>query len=126
MVTTNRNKSAIELRNEIARSREQLARDLVRFRDELDLSKKIKRSFQRQPAVWIAVLMAAGAGAVILLTRKKKVHVDSRRAPAPKNSFLQAGFILGALRIAASLAKPQIEAFLAQKIRRYGGRRGEK
>ena len=126
MAKTNRKKSAIELRNEIAHSRDQLARDLARFRDEVDLPKKLKRSFQRQPAVWITALTAAGAGAVMLLTRKKKVYVDSRRTPARKNSLLQAGFILGVLRIAAGLVKPQIEAFLAQKIRGYGGRRGEK
>jgi len=98
----------------------------VRFRDEVDLSKKIKRSFQRQPVIWIAAMAAAGAGAVVLLTRKKKIHVDSRSAPAPKNGLLQAGFLLGALRIAASLLKPQIEAFLAQKIRNYGDGRREK
>ncbi|HXX41820.1 MAG TPA: hypothetical protein VEI58_06105 [Chthoniobacterales bacterium] len=126
MATRNRNESAIELRKEVVRSREQLAHDLVRFRDEVDLSKKIKRSFQRQPVIWIAAMAAAGAGAVILLTRKKKIRVDSRSASAPKNGLLQAGFLLGALRIAASLLKPQIEAFLAQKIRNYGGGRREK
>jgi hypothetical protein len=120
----NNNKSAAELRLEVARSREQLTRDVARVRDELDLPRKIRRSFQRQPAGWIVSLVAVGLVATALLTRKKQVYVDSHNSPPPKKSrLLEAGFILGVLRIAAGLAKPHIEAFVSRKMRGYGNRR---
>src|SRR5579864_6722702 len=109
----NNNKSAAELRLDVARSREQLTRDVARVRDELDLPRKIRRSFQRQPAGWIVSLVAVGLVATALLSRKKKVYVDSSKsAPEAKSRLLQAGFILGVLRIAATLAKPHLEAFV--------------
>jgi hypothetical protein len=120
----NNNKSAAELRLEVARSREQLTRDVARVRDELDLPRKIRRSFQRQPAGWIVSLVAVGLVATALLTRKKKVYVDSSKsAPEAKSRLLQAGFILGVLRIAATLVKPHLEAFVSRKMRGQGNRR---
>jgi hypothetical protein len=121
----NNNKSAAELRLEVAHSREQLTRDVARVRDQLDLPRKIRRSFQRQPAGWIVSLVAVGLVATALLTRKKKVYVDSGKASSsrPKSRLLEAGFILGVLRIAATLAKPHIEAFVSRKMRGYGNRR---
>jgi hypothetical protein len=120
----NNNKSAAELRLEVARSREQLTRDVARVRDELDLPRKIRRSFQRQPAGWIVSLVAVGLVATALLTRKKKVYVDSSKSvPEAKSRLLQAGFILGVLRIAATLVKPHLEAFVSRKMRGQGNRR---
>jgi hypothetical protein len=126
MATRDRNKPPNELRQEVARSREQLARNMTRFREEVDLPRKFRRSFQRQPVVWMVVLAAVGTGGVVLLSRKKKVYVDSQKASLPKSNLLRTGFILGALRIAANLAKPHIETFLRQKMRGYGGPRQEK
>jgi len=61
MVTPNRNdKSPNGLRREVARSRQQLGRDVERFRDELAFPKKIRRPFQRQPGIWITGLAVAG------------------------------------------------------------------
>jgi hypothetical protein len=120
----NNNKSAAELRLEVARSRELLTRDVARVRDELDLPRKIRRSFQRQPAGWIVSLVAVGLVATALLTRKKKVYVDSSKSPPEaKSRLLQAGFVLGVLRIAATLVKPHLEAFVSRKMRGQGNRR---
>ena len=123
MATRDRNKPSNELRKEVARSREQLARNVTRFREEVDLPQKFRRSFQRQPVVWMVALAAVGTGAVVLLSRKKKVYVDSQKASLPKSNLLRTGFILGVLRIAAGLAKPHIETFLTQKMRGFGGPR---
>lgn len=120
MATTDRNdKSLSDLRRNVARSRERLAHDVERFRDELDIPKKIRRSFQRQPVVWVAGLTLAGVAMVLLLARKRKCAPEMRGARAPKSNLLQAGFMLGALRIVANLIKPHVETFLAQKLRGY-------
>ena len=127
MATTNRsNKSSTELRKHVVHSREQLVHDVDRLRDELDFPKKIRRSFQRQPAVWIVGVVAAGVVVTLMLSRAKKAGPKERRAPAPKSGILQAGFMLGALRIVASLVKPHLEAFLTQKLRGYGSGPREK
>jgi hypothetical protein len=127
MATTNRsNKSSTELSKEVVRSREQLVRDIDRLRDELDFPKKIRRSFQRQPALWITGVAAAGVIVTVMLSRKKKAGPKDHRMPVQKNSILQAGFMLGALRIVANLIKPHLEAFLAQKLRSYGDEPREK
>ena len=126
MATTNRNESPDELKREIVRSREQLGREIIRFRDELDLPKKIRRSFQQKPAIWIGVMVFTGAGMVALLSRKRRSDGSNRTAPAPKSRLLQAGFILGALRIAANLVKPHVEQFLTEKLRRYRREQREK
>jgi hypothetical protein len=128
MATPNRNDQAPgELKREVARSRQQLSREVERFRDELDFPKKIRRSFERRPALWIAGVTVAGAALVLLLAHKRKTGPAPRAAPAPKSSLLQAGFMLGALRIVANLIKPHLETFLEQKIRGYSaGSRREK
>ena len=127
MATTNRsNKSSTELRKEVARSRDQLVRDVDRFRDELDFPKKIRRSFQRQPALWITGVAVAGVLVTVMFSRTRKAGPKERRALAPKSGLLQAGFMLGALRIVANLAKPHLEAYLAQKLGSYGRESREK
>jgi hypothetical protein len=117
--TSRNNKSATELRKEVAGSREQLARDLGRVRDELDLPTKIRRSFQRRPATWVVLLIAAGLVTTAVLTRKKKIYVDREKSTRSKGKLLQAGFALGVLRIAANLAKPYIESFVSRRMGRY-------
>jgi hypothetical protein len=117
-------KSSAELRTEVARSRQELSRDVARVRYELDLPAKVRRSFQRQPGAWIVGLAIAGLVGAAVLTRKRKVYVGTGKgAPAEKSKLLQAGFILGVLRIAANLCKPYIEEFVSQKIRSHGNKR---
>ena len=116
-----------ELRKEVGRSREYLARDIERLRDELDFPKKIRRSFERRPAAWIAGVSIAGLAVTALLFRKRKTRSGSQNAPPPpKSGLVQAGFMLGVLRIAANLLKPHVEAFVARKIRGYGSGSREK
>jgi hypothetical protein len=112
------NKSATELIDEIERSRQRVTRNLASLRDELDLLRKIRRSFRRQPAVWIVAAVALGLALTAISTRKKKVYVGARS----KKQLLEAGFLLGALKIAATVFKPVIVPFLQQKVSEFSGR----
>jgi len=57
-----------------------------------------------------------------VLTRKKKVIVDAKGGTKSKHPLLEAGFVLGALRIAASLLKPVVINLVEKKLRSYSGR----
>jgi hypothetical protein len=115
-------KSAAELIDEIERSRQRVSRNLARMRDELDLSRKIRRSFRRQPAVWIFAAITLGLVLSAISTREKRVQVDGKRRVKSKNKLLEAGFLLGALKVAATIFKPVIVPFLQQKVSEFSGR----
>ena len=122
-------KSDAELKTQIARSREDIARRLNRVREEIDLPKKIRRSVRRQPVPWIVAAIAVGLIITGIVTRKKKMIVDTSRSGAKgKSTLLEAGFVLGALRIAASLFKPVVVRFVEEKFGSYKfrGRSGPK
>ena len=116
------NRSKTELTEQIARSREDLARRLDRVRDEIDLPKRIRRSVRREPVSWIVGAIAVGLIVTAVVTRKKKVIVDATRFGKGKKTLLEAGFVLGALRIAASLLKPLVINFVEKKFRSYSSR----
>src|SRR5689334_22604553 len=111
------NKSTAELKGDIARSREDLVRRLDRVRDEIDLPKRIRRSVRREPVPWIIGAIAVGLIITGIVTRKRKVVVDAtRRGGKTKSSLLEAGFVLGALRVAATLLKPVVVKFIEEKF----------
>ena len=112
-----------ELKEEIARSRAELTRDLRGLRDELDFPRKIRKSFRRQPVPWIATAAAVGLFLVLHLARKKKVYVAAAKATKSGSKLLEAGFVLGALRIAATLLKPVVVKFVERKMHGYAGER---
>jgi len=116
------NKSDAELKQEIARSREDLAFRLERVREEVDLPRKIRRSVRREPVPWIIGAIAVGLLVTAVVTRKKKVYVDAKGGAKSKHALLEAGFALGALRIAASLLKPVVMNFVEKKLGSYSGR----
>lgn len=121
-------KSAAELREEIARSREDLEHRLVRVREEADLPRKIRRSIRREPVPWIVGAIAVGLLVTAVVTRKKKIIVDAKGRSKPKGTLLEAGFLLGALRIAATLLKPVVVNLVEKKFGDYArrGRSGSK
>ena len=120
------NKSAAELKEQIARSREDLALKLSRVREEVDLPRKIRRSIRREPVTWIIGAIAVGLLVTAVVTRKKKVYLDAKGGTKSKHPLLEAGFVLGALRIAASLLKPVVMNFVEKKLGSYSksGRSG--
>jgi hypothetical protein len=116
------NKSEAELKEEIARSREDLALRLNRVREEVDFPRKIRASVRREPVPWIVGAIAVGLLVTAILTRKKKVIIDAKGGAKSKHALLEAGFVLGALRIAASLLKPVVVNFVEKKLGRYSSR----
>ena len=120
------NKSDPELKQKIARSREDLALRLERVREEADLPRKIRRSVRQEPVPWIIGAIAVGLLVTAVVTRKKKVYVDAKGAPKSKHALLEAGFVLGALRIAAGLLRPVVMNFIEKKLGSSRGRPGPK
>jgi hypothetical protein len=117
------NKSKAELKTEIARSRDDLATRLNRVRDEMDFPKKIRRSVKREPVPWIVGAIAVGLIITGIVTRNRKVIVDvARKGTKTKSALLETGFVLGALRIAATLLKPMVMKFVERKFGSYAAR----
>jgi hypothetical protein len=120
-----REQSLDELKVEIARSRDRFTRDLRVFRREIDIPRKIKRSFQRQTAAWITAAVVVGAILILLPARRKVVHVEPKLQlgkKGSKNKVVQAGFALGALKFAATLLKPALTSFITKKMHGFANR----
>lgn len=107
-----------KLKEEIARSRDRVTRDLRAVRYELDFPRKIRKSFRRQPIPWIAAAAALGLVLMVVPRRKKKFYVDAK-GRAKANKLLEAGFLLGLLKIGATILKPVIVPFLREKVSEY-------
>ena len=83
-----RKKSPNELRADIDRSRELVERDLRDLRDELDIPRKIRRSFRRQTGLWIAAVAVVGILVAVQVTRKKKIYVQATSGVGNSKSCL--------------------------------------
>ena len=110
------NKPPDPIKAEIARSRDLLERDLRGLRYELDFKRKIRQSFRQQTVVWVAAAALLGTVLVVLPRKKKTVYVDAKGKEKPQKRLLEAGFLLGALRIAATLLRPALISFVKQKM----------
>jgi hypothetical protein len=106
---------------EVARSREAVERDLHDLRAELDIPRKIRRSFRSQTGLWIAAAAVIGIALAVRSSCKKKVYVETKAPRKTKGRLLEAGFALGVLRIAATFLKPVVVKFVTEKIRDYAG-----
>jgi hypothetical protein len=115
-------KSAKELREEIARSREDVEGRLKRVREEADIPRKIRRSVQREPVPWIVGAIAVGLIVTAVVTRKRKVYLTPKGATKSKSGLLEAGFLLGVARILAGFAKPVVVRFLEKQLGSHGAR----
>jgi hypothetical protein len=116
-------KPKAELREEIARSREELERRLVRVREEADVPRKIRRSVRREPVPWIVGAVVFGLLLTAIVARKKKVYVDAKAGAKFKHPLLEAGFLLGVTRIVAGLVKPVVVSFIEKQLGSYSSRR---
>jgi hypothetical protein len=113
-------KSREEIKREIDRSRDRLARELEGLRYELDIPRKIRHSLQSQTAVWVGAAALIGFAFTFLPRRKKEIYVDAKSGrPPKKHNLLEAGFLLGALKITATLLKPTLTKFIANKMRDF-------
>ena len=114
-------KSLHQLRQEIAHSRDRLARDLSGLRYELDFPLKFRKSFQRQTVVWITAAVVIGVVLAVMPARTRKVQVRAkpRGKSGPKEEILGAGLAIGAMRLAATLLKPVVMNFISKKVSGY-------
>jgi len=115
-------KSLHQLRQEIAHSRDRLARDLGGLRYELDFPLKFRKSFQRQTVVWITAAVVIGVVFAVMPARTRKVRVNTKtksRGEEQKKGILGAGLAIGALRLAATLLKPAVTQFISKKVSGY-------
>jgi hypothetical protein len=120
-------KSLHQLRQEIAHSRDRLARDLSGLRYELDFPLKFRKSFQRQTVLWITAAVVIGVVFAMMPARTKKVKVHTKwkgKGEEQKKGILEAGLAVGALKLAASLLKPVVTQFIAKKMTGYAAGAG--
>ena len=108
------------MNKEVDDSRERLSSALRDTRSALDFPRRLQRSFRQQPAVWIAGAVLLGA-VVMMMPRRKVIYVtdDKKR---PKSKLLEAGFLMGAARIAATLLKPVVLSFVRERLINGPGR----
>jgi hypothetical protein len=114
-------KSLHHLRQEIAHSRDRLARDLGGLRYELDFPLKFRKSFQRQTVVWITAAVVIGVVFAVMPARTKKVRgsAKAKTRSDPKEEILGAGLAIGAMKLAATLLKPVIMNLISKKMSGY-------
>ena len=116
-------KSLSELRQEIAHSRDRLARDVTGLKYELDFPLKFRKSVQRNTGVWVSGAAVLGVLFTFLPKRRAKVNVNSRfagknKGEEQKKGLVGAGLAIGVLKFAATLAKPAVISYFS---RRMGG-----
>ncbi len=115
-------KSLHRLRQEVAHSRDRLARDLSGLRYELDFPLKFRKSFQRQTVLWITAAVVIGVVFAVMPARTRKVQVNAKtksKGEEQKKGILGAGLAFGALKLAATLLKPAVTQFISKKISGY-------
>ena len=124
-------KSLHELRQQAAHSRDRLARDLSGLRYELDFPLKFRKSFQRQTVLWIGAAIVVGVIFAVMPAREKKVYVrgkgksdGKRKGEEQKKGLIGAGLAIGALRLAATLLKPALMKYAADRMGSYAAGRG--
>ena len=122
-------KSLHDLRQEIAHSRDRLARDLGGLGYELNFPLKFKKSFQRHSKSWGVGALLLG---LILSIRsgggKQKVTIESgssghkKKGQEQKKGMLAAGLAMGGLRFAATMLRPMVVSYLTKRVGSYAGR----
>lgn len=114
-------KSLHQLRQEVAHSRDRLARDLSGLRYELDFPLKFRKSFQRQTVLWITAAVVIGVVFAVMPARTKKVQVKAKANDdkETKKGILGTGLAVGALRLAATLLKPAVMSFISKQASIY-------
>jgi len=114
-------KSLHQLRQEIAHSRDRLARDLSGLRYELDFPLKFRKSFQRQTVVWITAAVVIGVVFAVMPARTKNLPMKAKTKTRsdPKEGILGAGLALGVLKLAVTLLRPAVTKLISKKMSGY-------
>jgi len=98
-----------------------LAVDISGLQYELDFPLKFRKSFQRNTVWWVSATIVSGALLALMPARTKKVPIEVKVKANSKNNaqegILGAGLPLGALKLAGTLLRPAVTAFIAKKVR---------
>jgi hypothetical protein len=102
------NERKAALISSLERSRSEIASTAHALRQDLDVAAHVRRSFARNPAIWIGATSLAGLILVRILWPKPKIV--TQRRPGKKEAELEevgkAGLALSALKIAFDIARP--------------------
>ncbi|MFN2507656.1 MAG: hypothetical protein ABR589_02670 [Chthoniobacterales bacterium] len=115
------------MRQEIAHSRDRLARDLSGLRYELDFPLKFKKSFQRRTTLWVSAAVLTGVVFTARAIPKKKIIIargksgPQKKGEEQKKGLLQAGLAMGVLKFAATMLRPLVVSFVTNKLRGAAG-----
>ena len=118
-------KSLAEIRQEIAHSRDRMARDLTGLSYELDFPLKFRKSFQRNTMTWISAAVLTGVAFMARLPGSKKtLKIDApeswgKKAREQRKGLLEAGLAMGVLRFALAIAKPIAVKYVTNAVRGY-------
>jgi hypothetical protein len=115
------NESVDQLKTQLARSREHVARELRGLHYELDFPAKFRRSFRTQTVSWLSAAAAVGALVALAPLRRKKIYVDAKGSQKSKKKLVETGLALGVLKIAANMARPAIVEFVKSRLTDFGG-----
>lgn len=116
-------KDRAAIKSDIALSRDRLGRELNGLRYELDFPRKVKNSFREQPGMWIGAIVAVGLLIAVAPARRKKVYVRSKENSKENGKgLLEAGALVGILKFAATLLRPTLIKFVANKLGGYSAR----
>lgn len=120
--------SIAELRQQIAHSRDRLARDLTGLRYETDFPLKFRKSFQRHAGIWISAAVLTGVVMTARFASKQKIVYRSRwggksgehkKGEEQEKGLLQAGLAVGVLKFVATLLRPVIMSAITKMVGSY-------
>jgi len=120
-----------ELIAALARGRSQITANAHLLGHDLDFAARARRSFARNPTVWIGGTVVLGLVVARLLWPKRKLAVTRKTKEPEIEKVGQAGLLLGALKIAFDIARPILipwatrlvtERFSPEKNREYSSR----
>lgn len=116
-------KSKTELRQEIAGTRTAVAHDLGGLSYELNFPLKVRKSFQRNTVYWVGGALAIGLFIALLRARTQKVYLSAagNKVKNPNKNLLDAGLVLGTLRLVGPLVQPVIMGYFAKKMSKKSG-----
>ncbi len=118
----------VEQWKKIARSREEVARDLGGMRYELDFPLKFKKAFQRHTTAFVAAALVLGLMIALLRARTQKVYVGpgAKKKGSRDKTLLESGALLGLIKLAMTVMQPVITSYFAKQGAKKGEQQGSR
>lgn len=108
------------LRAELDASRQRIGTNFHALRGDLDIPKRAKQAFARQPIAWVAGASVIGLIlAKLTFGRKKTVVVKRVGKETAVEKVEKTGLALGVLKIAFDMARPALTKWLTQYATDY-------